>query len=68
MRVQVGRLLLLCAFNLFICQQYILPLLLNSTAALDAVHLPGRALQPRVPEAATLRAGGCNRRCRRLQP
>ena len=37
---QVGRLLLLSAFNLFICQQYIRPLLLNSVSALDAVDLP----------------------------
>ena len=37
---QVGRLLLLSAFNLFICQQYIKPLLVNSVSALDAVDLP----------------------------
>ena len=36
----MGRLLLLSAFNLFICQQYIRPLLLNSVSALDAVDLP----------------------------
>lgn len=36
----VGRLLLLSAFNLFICQQYIRPLLVNSVSAIDAVDLP----------------------------
>ena len=36
----MGRLLLLSAFNLFICQQYIKPLLVNSVSALDAVDLP----------------------------
>ena len=36
----MGRLLLLSAFNVFICQQYIMPLLFNSVSAIDALDLP----------------------------